>query len=74
MCVLGVEGSEKKCTPPKDNFWNSPYINDCVVGTKCDYINETWVDTLLEEAEVCFTGVLLCLGFPAAGWLLSGSK
>ena len=25
MCVLGVEESEKKCTPPKDNFWNSPW-------------------------------------------------
>ena len=24
MCVLGVEGSEKKCAPPQDNFWNSP--------------------------------------------------
>ena len=23
MCVLGVEGSEKKCAP-QDNFWNSP--------------------------------------------------
>ena len=27
MCVLGVEGSEKKksAPPPEDNFWNSPY-------------------------------------------------
>ena len=25
MCVLGVEGSEKKCGLPQDNFWNSPY-------------------------------------------------
>ena len=25
MCVLGVEGSEKKCGSPEDNFWNSPY-------------------------------------------------
>ena len=24
MCVLGVEGSEKKCGLPEDNFWNSP--------------------------------------------------
>ena len=24
MCVLGVEGSEKKSAPPQDNFWNSP--------------------------------------------------
>ena len=24
MFVLGVEGSEKKCPPPEDNFWNSP--------------------------------------------------
>ena len=24
MCVLGVEGSEEKCAPPQDNFWNSP--------------------------------------------------
>ena len=28
MCVLGVEGSEKKCGPPspEDNFWNSPNV------------------------------------------------
>ena len=25
MCVLGVEGSEKKkAPPPEDKFWNSP--------------------------------------------------
>ena len=24
MCILGVEGSEKKCRSPEDNFWNSP--------------------------------------------------
>ena len=26
MCVLGVEGSEKICGPPEDNFWNSPNV------------------------------------------------
>ena len=29
MCVLGVEGSEKKMRPPlEDNFWNSPKKQD----------------------------------------------
>ena len=26
MFVLGVEGPEKKCAPPDDNFWNSPFL------------------------------------------------
>ena len=28
MFVLGMEGSEKKCGPPQDNFWNSPQRYD----------------------------------------------
>ena len=33
MCVLGVEGSEKKYAahPPQVNFWNSPYAK-CTLG------------------------------------------
>ena len=30
MCVLGVEGSEKKCGPSDDNFWNSPKKACCL--------------------------------------------
>ena len=30
MCVLGVEGSEKKVSP-EDNFWNSPNDIPCQV-------------------------------------------
>ena len=35
MCVLGVEGSEKKwgppTHPPEENFWNSPYYTNLAV-------------------------------------------
>ena len=44
MCVLGVEGSEKKW-PPRDNFWNSPkqqHPHSSIVNAKFYFSQHTY--------------------------------
>ena len=74
MCFLGVEGSEKKCAPPEDNFWNSPNpYSDLVVVTDGSQVFADWK---LEPLSTCVAtaGInnILCRNFLSCTGLSTG--
>ena len=51
MCVLGVEGSEKKnaAHPPEDDFWNSP---NCILIASQLSFNKTLIAAFLYVSHI----------------------